>query len=516
MPNRSARSAFVLPIVMICVVLLGLAAYGLSDQLSGELRVSTVRARLDETRRVAESGLEYAALLATEARHRPLRMTPLNDDMASLVWDSDDVSRTVFLTEPQRGESRTARPGLSDESARLHLGILPLALEDQEIARSMLRSLPEMTVQTADAILDWLDDDDVPRAFGAERSFYQAQGRRALPRNAVPLSVDELLNVRGVTAELFYGRSNSRTGAAGGWRDLLTVHSAKYQLDPRGRSRIFLNQENLVTLYDQVERELGPASARFIVALRLAGPLSRDESLPPQSSEPDDRHKVDARARSAEERAKRQLAAGGGLPPGLTPGAERGGIDLSQSPTYRLRSLVDLVGSAVRLNVNGTDSLLESPWSGEPTQLHRALSELTQRLTVTDAPALPGQISVNTASVAVLRAVPGLNKQTATAIVRIQERIARATPEEYSARYSSLAWLVREGVLNVRELRKAAPWLITQGDVFHVEVFATTTDFPAGVSVVALIDGSRPQVTISEIRECEPRTPVATNRRLHR
>jgi general secretion pathway protein K len=53
----------------------------------------------------------------------------------------------------------------------------------------------------ADAILDWRDNDDVPRAMGAEREWYQLQGR-AGPRNGPLSSLDELALVRGSTREL--------------------------------------------------------------------------------------------------------------------------------------------------------------------------------------------------------------------------------------------------------------------------------------------------------------------------
>lgn len=58
--------------------------------------------------------------------------------------------------------------------------------------------------ELADAILDWVDADDLHRGRGAERDWYDRRGL-PLPRNAPVLQIRELLLVRGVTHELLFG-----------------------------------------------------------------------------------------------------------------------------------------------------------------------------------------------------------------------------------------------------------------------------------------------------------------------
>jgi len=53
----------------------------------------------------------------------------------------------------------------------------------------------------ADAVADWRDDDDLPRPFGAERTWYAAR-RLFIPRNAPFADVRELARVRGWDAAL--------------------------------------------------------------------------------------------------------------------------------------------------------------------------------------------------------------------------------------------------------------------------------------------------------------------------
>ena len=71
--------------------------------------------------------------------------------------------------------------------------------------------VPGMTPQTADAILDWIDRDEEPREFGAERSYYTAMGLRP-PRNGRLTSLEDLLQVRGVSPEWLYGNDLNRDG----------------------------------------------------------------------------------------------------------------------------------------------------------------------------------------------------------------------------------------------------------------------------------------------------------------
>jgi len=56
-----------------------------------------------------------------------------------------------------------------------------------------------------DAIKDWMDEDDEATGFGAEDSYYQSLEPPYSCRNAAFESLDELLLVKGITHELFYG-----------------------------------------------------------------------------------------------------------------------------------------------------------------------------------------------------------------------------------------------------------------------------------------------------------------------
>jgi len=56
-----------------------------------------------------------------------------------------------------------------------------------------------------DAIKDWIDEDDNERDNGAEKGYYLSLARPYAPRNAPVLYPEELLFIRGMTNDIFYG-----------------------------------------------------------------------------------------------------------------------------------------------------------------------------------------------------------------------------------------------------------------------------------------------------------------------
>ncbi len=92
-----------------------------------------------------------------------------------------------------------------------------------------------------DSILDWIDDDDIPHLYGAEIADYDAAGGRRLPANGVFRFVDDILFVKGMTPELFYGRL-SMDATSGvfrrvpGVRELVTTESGTAQVNPNETS----------------------------------------------------------------------------------------------------------------------------------------------------------------------------------------------------------------------------------------------------------------------------------------
>lgn len=116
--------------------------------------------------------------------------------------------------------------------------------------------------QIAAAILDWRE----PRANSPFDAFYFQLGPTFRPRHASLEEIEELLSVRGVTPELFYGNyvedAQGRLYARGGLRDCLSVWGTTGALDVNSASPALLEAIGLTQ-----------AQARAVVARRALRPF---------------------------------------------------------------------------------------------------------------------------------------------------------------------------------------------------------------------------------------------------
>jgi general secretion pathway protein K len=112
------------------------------------------------------------------------------------------------------------------------------------VSESMLRKIitlfgleGEARDRVVDSILDWRDPDDFYRVNGAEESYYQSLKESYHCKNAPFDSIEELLLVRGVNQELFYGRNERKKGEGGekvlqaGLKDIFSIYSPSGQVD---------------------------------------------------------------------------------------------------------------------------------------------------------------------------------------------------------------------------------------------------------------------------------------------
>ncbi len=67
-----------------------------------------------------------------------------------------------------------------------------------------------------DSIMDWKDPNDLHRINGAENDYYQSLEKPYQSKDANLDSIEELLLVRGVTSDLYYGKKGTKKGENGG------------------------------------------------------------------------------------------------------------------------------------------------------------------------------------------------------------------------------------------------------------------------------------------------------------
>jgi type II secretory pathway component PulK len=206
-------------------LLIALGAVGLDVSMRSRARRLAAANLIDETRAriAADAGTEYARSRLTSAmlgqadelradaqrrattqaaRDRAERM-----DMRTLFRQSDPA------TAPWREPEELVEPvyNLSDVPIALRLRDTGAALNPNEADEDMLRQFLadglQLDYALADrltqAIIDWRDQDELPRLNGAEREEYEDAGAPVLPANRPFAEVNELRHVLGMTTEIF-------------------------------------------------------------------------------------------------------------------------------------------------------------------------------------------------------------------------------------------------------------------------------------------------------------------------
>lgn len=114
---------------------------------------------------------------------------------------------------------------MMDESGKIDINT-----SSDVLLKSLLLSIgvdAAKSVQLLDAILDWRDEDSLPRPNGAEREAYQAAGLKYEPANAPFEAVEQLQQVLGMTPDIYLRIA-----------PLITVHSRQPGINslvaPRG------------------------------------------------------------------------------------------------------------------------------------------------------------------------------------------------------------------------------------------------------------------------------------------
>jgi DNA uptake protein ComE-like DNA-binding protein len=379
------RKGSILVGVLWCLVLL--ATLVVSVLHSARLGLTLARHHGDvvQAHYLALAGVEKAkAVVFQQAKDLRRARKSYSPELANSPQQFRDVHLgrgqfSLLNTRPETGETWY---GVSDEEARLNLNTA---------STNELIKIPAMTSDVVAAILDWRDQDSAVTPGGAETEFYANQSPPTLPRNGPFLTLRELLMVRGVTPDLFYGDnpranrarrvsgnaagtrasasagSTTRVGGAsgtlpaGGWQSMLSIHSGIKNLNAAGTDRVNVQSadEKALTGVQGITSEI----ARAIIAHRGRNQIQNLADL------------LDVR-------------------PAAAPGAVGpNGVPLNP-------------GSDGNANAGGPSVISEE-----------LFKQIADDLTTEDGQDLPGLVNVNSADLEVLLCLPGVDRTLAQAIL---------------------------------------------------------------------------------------------------
>lgn len=494
------RKGILLPIAAVIAVLWTLSAYQFSEQLLCHLSLA-VRSRNEIAARTCIASATTWLTAFPDSSSWSSNNTLNNPQLFSNISEGTELAPMTYsvvspVSEQSSGGDRPFRFGLEDESSKLDLNWLARESKD---GRAQLMHLPDMTVALADSLLDWIDSDDTPREFGAERNYYFSRGDTVLPPNEEIQDLSELLNVRGVTREMLFGaqvetdfsellfdpeqKSRAelpRSYEAMGWAQFLTTYAGEAAVQES--DRVIVNSPKLSELYEELRKQLGDEGAKFIVAVRLAGILERPAGA--QKKRPE---------KSVKSRLDNQLRGKAALSDPSEGDSTIDGLDLTRAPQFEIHSLFDLIGTNVRIVISGKDEVLTSPWKATGNGAEAALMLLDKAIDTRPAKVLRGRLNVNTAPRELLKGLPDLSEAKLNKILETRDRQLG----KQSGNGPASLWLISEGVLTIEEIRRLAPFLTDRGSVFTGTICAYSPQQGAVYRRKVTIDGTASPPVVS-------------------
>jgi len=419
-----AERGIALVIVMWVIVLWALLLTG--AQRSAAFSHATAHTRLSavQARWLARAGVEAAiAELSDDGAAYDATIDYWYDSpLAFKEYELKD-GYTFDVIAPPANPADGPRFGVIDLSSRVNIN---------EADEATLKRLPNLTGGQVDAILDWRDRDDTIRTSGAEAGYYERLDFPYSMRNGSFQTMRELLLVRDVTDETYYGEDRNLNGlldenendgsrswptdnADGtlnvGLASLTTIYSYERNVDQMGVNRLDVNKASA-----------GDWVAKFTFTKILADAVIK----------------------------------------------KRGNGKFNQ--------FWDMVGIKPEKNAK------EDP--NEPEDAVREIdlawvANHLESLTNTDDKRLPGRINVNTASKDVLLTVPGMTDEKADDIINWRD--AAQGP------FARLGELLTSKVLDEKEFKEIVPHLTVRSNVFEIHSRGRT---PWGVEhrITAVVD----------------------------
>jgi len=475
-----------LMIVLVVVVIVSLGAYTFSELMFTHNETATLSSQNIQAKWLVDAGIDTARIHLLQ--NHELRMSAGGD------YDNRNVFQAINVipdTNPNLTGNFTIiapaidsdgfiagyRYGLEDESSRLNLNALVIAdTYADNGGREMLMALPGMTVDIADAIMDWIDDDDETREFGAEFDYYQSLGSPYEPNNGPFNTVEELLLVRGVTPEMLYGADINRNGQIDtheeparqrvqeilsianstsgdevlntgsldrGWSAYLTLYSQENNLNINGEPRINLNSSDLQTLHQDLSSVFDPAVANFIILYR-------------QGYEIVDEPQTD----------------------GLPQPASAVEIDFLREPEREITQVLELIGKQILWEPDLIDDEPIDILPAYPLDISLAntLDRLMDNASTSSNPTIPGRLNINQAPRLLLQGVPGLDDELIDFILQTraidpyQDQQNYYRHETWLLKQSGISFLLGGVPFTLEDMKALQPFICGGGSVFRAQI----------------------------------------------
>lgn len=493
--GENNRKGSILMVVLVVVMVVSLGAYTFSAMMLAHNETALLSSNNQQTRWLVDSGIDTIRVHLSLTESDRLESggsydNPVLFQAINIIPDPDPIAAGNFtvLSPAINSDGYTAgiRYGLENESARLNLNTLIMADDYAENGgRTLLMALPGMTEHEADAIMDWIDEDDDTREYGAEYDYYEGLSSPYTPTNGPFNTVEELLLVRGVSPQLLFGADVNRNGMIDsheqaalsavqqiadltataesaadnmisgslerGWSSYLTLYSQESNLNINGEPRINFNEEDLTKLHQDLSAVFSVDVANFVILYRQGLPTAGSSASIP----------IPAAAYQ---------------------------IDLTIAAEKEITQILELIGLSLEgpPAVDGEDPIIiESPWPAIAFGTY--IDHLMDNASTNDNPTIPGRLNINAAPRTLLEGIPGLSSEAIDRIV--QERFT--DPSQDTSNYTRHeTWLVKNLIVTLEEMKLLQPFITGNGDVYRAQIIGYYEGGKASARAEVVIDST--------------------------
>jgi type II secretory pathway component PulK len=427
--------------MLVIFSLLAMLAIGFSFSTRAEYNALETQIGMSRARHAAVSGIESMILILRERFEDPnvwyddpnlFSDQPIEYDQT--LGDERKDSWRYSIVGYNLDAQDFVRFGVTDEASKVNLNVA---------SEAQLLRLPGMTRETVDSLLDWRESGDKAREEGAKDDYYLNLKPEYQCKKAPLDTIEELLLVKGFTADILFGEDMNRNGLLDAnendGKASLPIDNSDGQLD-RGLYPF-------VTVYSREPEvtDTDPYQPRINIKDwpdAVIRPMMEKTQIRPEVIDFIIKMKADK------------------IIPGRSPAS------LLEFKYKKPKKSTDNTSSQPGDNTsdntsdNKTKDWVESPVTVSDMPL--MLDVLTTGVRVHDDGFVYGRININTAPRTVLRTIGWLTETEIDSIMQTRAKLAQSDKR-------TIAWLITQGALSVDKFKKVAPLFTARSYQFMIE-----------------------------------------------
>ena len=488
-PSPRANGGTVLVITLWVLTILAVLALTFAATMHVEARACANQMQRTRALYAARAGVQRA-ILAIESDTTGYAAT-------SSEWAYLDSEEDEFPFDDERYEVT-----VTDECGKMDLNSA-----DEE----SLEKLPQMSTEMIGAIIDWRDADDDAGPDGAEQDYYGRLRPARACANRPFLTLDELLLVRGVTKEAFYGAAAARPAAIAGpesaereadelapLTDVLTLYGGDNDLDAQGGERLNINLAGGDALAEAAGETLTEGDIQAILDYRsgMGAFDSIGELLRVEGITRDKMRQLADLVTTRSRPSETETEEGEPSEPGAEPG-EEGGPTLPGGIPPEFLPPTGGDGARQGPGQPGRPPDFPPPMPGEPDEPPEtpepsgsAVDVDLEQLPTPDA-YRPGVYNINTAPAEVLMAIDGMTEQVAQAIIRDREQQPFTTRGE----------LLRLSEVTDELFSQLVEEITVRSSTLRISSIGSVEEDRVRVQIVAMVDLKESEPTVVHLSE---------------